>query len=293
MADVHRITAARRFVDWDPQTVCDPKPKRTGNSKINRAERFVAWSAAVPSAGSKVPQATPTDAKEVERLIAADQGVSMQCDTSPFIWIFARSTLGESGLRRWSIRLHHSSGAVHALGLTRHSPAHADRILLDVLRSAGPQRCSDGDTFTFGTFYCGWLHQNLPVTESKSPPPVPSARSAPSISIDTAVFEEAQRRGRPLTKCAELECGRVRTDCRGMTFTFEVDDAANTVRAQYHRPACGRDEDSQRLPTPSEVIVLALPADMPVSAFRPVLMLWGPATYVDAEVTEFPRFEHD
>jgi hypothetical protein len=283
MADVHRIIAvyvARRFVDWEPKVM----------NKMQYDLREAISSDAKFEQPTGLPPAL--DEKRAELLIAADNGVSMlvRSGSTAFSWMAARSTLGESGLRRWSIRLHSNLGASQVVGLTRHT--HATLSTAAVMQGNGPVNCSDADTLTFGNWFADWQYKERSVQCKSAADPISAAHDSadtgqdpPYSRIDEAASAEGERRGQPL---CPLRMYRHHTTS-GLTFTFEADVEANTVRAQLHVPNAALAQQ-QKLLAPSEVLVMTLPKHMPLSDFRPVVMLWGPGVYVDADPEPFPRF---
>jgi hypothetical protein len=81
----------------------------------------------------------------------------------------------------------------------------------------------------------------------------------------------------------------------GLTYTFDADLTANTLRMQIHRPLNDTFPDADKYPTPSPVITLVLSKDKPLADMRPVICLYGPNNiFTDAEPSAvFPRKTHD
>jgi hypothetical protein len=151
MADLHRITASymgRRFVEWDPIALNEPLTFSEAVSALTEVD---------------AADTPPPDQKRAEQLIAADSGVTVSVKTSldnGFSWMVARTTLAESGLRRWSLRLHSNWGGSQLLGLTRHTRA---TVPASMVRGNGPPNCSDAHTVNIGNFFANWFYNGAAV----------------------------------------------------------------------------------------------------------------------------------
>jgi hypothetical protein len=260
--DVHRITvqyAVSRWVDWDFETCLQAKGYGGKEHRLTRPFAPEPSTAHLCSA-SAVPAAH----------------WSLDIVPGSFLFVVSKSTLGESGLDRWAVRMDRNECWSHGIGVCAISPAEALAMSKSPVGSIQQVIGQERRFVLLGTH--DMVFQSAATISNGGSSP--GGGGAPPFAVPPpgAVLHE------PINL----------TNAHGAVFTFEVDRKANTLRVQTHypgggggggvaayggpRPAAGSEpgpEDRRMGRVPSVVVETALPRDMPWSCCRPALVLWG------------------
>jgi hypothetical protein len=252
--------------------------------------------------------------------LSAVQTVDLK-GTGRFVWLVARETLGESGLRVWSIRLDSCSPGLTSLGfgVSGLSPTAvagtAYRLATTGYLTASR---SDAKGLYFVNHAAKFMSGTADLTPWISKPKAPTVGSCAAAATATptasalGVATARDIKVAALTPLSHYLVGGAGDD--GLVLTFSVDLPANRLSLQLWHPTDsptlalrrvydGADPDpawfdpARDMPplfpraSPSEVLTVIAPADLPLRDCRPAMLLCGAMTV--SEVESPPRFPLD
>jgi hypothetical protein len=204
-----------------------------------------------------------------------------------FVWIVAKETFVQSGLRRWSLRIDDNAGDMSvAFGVSTLTVAQA-RKLSSTCPADGTVEGADGTDRT-GL----WWIQGLAHLRNGGTALTPRCWLPPPCKARAAALSLAERKElTPMRHFVGAGVGDA-----GLELHFDIDLNARTLRLQLNHPpdasvaAVVVDWDQARWSTharatrltPSEVLTVRLPPES-ADAYRPALMLRGPMTVSEIE----------